>query len=152
VESTIYAFEALPAPPERVLYLAGPVPRDAADGAWHAEAIEECRAAGFAGAIIVPRLRAGRAEDPAGQISWEHSAMSRADALLFWIPRVLWTLPGLTTNLEWGIWHDSGKAVLGAPPDTPRMRYLRFYAERAGAPQADSLRTAAQLAVALTAR
>lgn len=149
VESTIYAFEVLPAPPMRVLYLAGPVPRDGAEGAWHGEAIEECRAAGFDGAIAVPSLRAGRAEDPAGQIAWEHSAMLRADALLFWIPRVLWTLPGLTTNLEWGIWHDSGKAVLGAPPDTPRMRYLRFYAERAGAPQADSLRRAAQLAITL---
>lgn len=77
--------------------------------------------------------------------------MVRADALLFWIPRVLWTLPGLTTNLEWGIWHDSGKAVLGAPPGTPRMRYLEYYAKVAGAPQAETLHDAARIAVDLAA-
>ena len=68
--------------------------------------------------------------------------MERADALMFWIPRRLWDLPGLTTNLEWGVWHQSGKVVLGAPPGTPKMRYLRHYADRAGAPQLNLPETA----------
>jgi hypothetical protein len=99
--------------------------------------------------MIVPRLRPGAAADSDAQRKWEHRAMARADALLFWIPRVLWTLPGLTSNLEWGIWHDSGKAVLGAPPSTPKMSYLRFYAKIGGAPQATSLAEAAEIAVEL---
>src|ERR1700729_2501161 len=122
----IEVFDALPPTDERLLYLAGPVPRESAEPGWHDEAIMECRKAGFDGMIAVPRLPAGTSEDPGAQIAWEHAAMSRADALLFWIPRVLWELPGLTTNLEWGVWHDSGKAVLGAPTGAPRMRYLRF--------------------------
>jgi hypothetical protein len=148
----IHVFDALPEEGERLVYLAGPVPRDAGEHAWHAEAIQECRAAGFDGVIAVPRLRVGTVKDPDSQIAWEHAAMSRADALLFWIPRVLWELPGLTTNLEWGVWHDSGKTILGAPPGTPRMRYLRFYAQRAGAPQTESLTDAARLAVQLATR
>jgi nucleoside 2-deoxyribosyltransferase len=148
----LHIFDALPPAGERLVYLAGPVPRESAEPTWHDKAITECRKAGFEGTIAVPRLRAGTSDDPNSQIAWEHTAMSRADALLFWVPRVLWDLPGLTTNLEWGVWHDSGKAVLGAPAGTPRMRYLHFYAQRAGAPQADSLAETARLAVQIATR
>ncbi len=146
-----FALQPLPEPPAQVIYLAGPVPRDNGAGAWHPEAIDELARAGFLGTIAVPRLPPDAAPDAASQVRWECAAMSRADALLFWVPRALWSLPGLTTDLEWGIWHDSGKAVLGAPPDAPRMRYLRFYAELAGAPQANSLRDAARAATAIAA-
>lgn len=152
VAQTIFALESLPPRPARAIYLAGPVPRDPAEGGWHGEAVEELRACGYEGAIVVPRLRADRGSDADAQTTWEHSAMKRADSLLFWIPRALWTLPGLTTNLEWGIWHDSGKAVLGAPPDAPKMRYLRFYADLAGAPQANTISEAARLAAAIAMR
>lgn len=148
----IQVFDALPSTDQRLLYLAGPVPRKSAEPAWHDDAITECRKAEFDATIAVPRLPAGTSEDPDAQVVWEHAAMSRADALLFWIPRVLWELPGLTTNLEWGVWHDSGKAVLGAPAGTPRMRYLRFYAQQAGAPQAESLAETARLAVQIAMR
>ena len=154
VPDVAFAFERLPEPPARVIFLAGPVPRDDGnDGvaAWHVDAINALDSAGFHGTIAVPRLPPGVKADSAAQVVWEHAAMSRADALLFWIPRVLWSLPGLTTNLEWGVWHGSGKAVLGAPPGAPRMRYLRFYAELAGAPQAESLRDAARAAAAIAA-
>ena len=146
----VHALEPVPEPPAKAIYLAGPVPRDPAEASWHDEAIEEIRRVGFRGYVIVPRLRPGNSADSPGQTKWEYDSMTRADALLFWIPRVLWELPGLTSNLEWGVWHDSGKAVLGAPPNAPRMGYLRFYAELAGAPQASSLGDAAQWAVKMT--
>ncbi|MFZ2050422.1 MAG: nucleoside 2-deoxyribosyltransferase domain-containing protein [Solirubrobacteraceae bacterium] len=154
MRGTIYAFEPLPAHPARLVYLAGPIDRESPATDWHGEAIRELRSAEFDGSIVVPAPRPGSVErrDAAEQISWEHAAMSRADAILFWIPRVLWSLPGLTTNLEWGIWHDSGKAVLSAPPNAPRMRYLRFHAERVQAPQADSLRAAAKLVAVIATR
>jgi hypothetical protein len=148
-EKLIYALEPLPASSASVIYLAGPVPREAADAGWHEDAVREIHRTGFRGCIVIPRLRPAATSDPDEQRRWEHEAMSRADALLFWIPRVLWTLPGLTSNLEWGVWHDSGKAVLGAPPSAPKMSYLRFYAEVGGAPQATSLAEAAEIAVEL---
>lgn len=148
-ENLVYALEPIPASSARVIYLAGPVPREAAEASWHGDAVREIRRTGFRGSIVIPRLRLVAASDPDLQRRWEHEAMSRADALLFWIPRVLWALPGLTSNLEWGIWHDSGKAVLGAPLSAPKMSYLRFYAELGGAPQATSLAEAAEIAVEL---
>lgn len=147
----VFALDPLPERPTPLVYLAGPVPRDHAAEAWHSDAIEALRAVEYDGAIAVPRLSPGQSAEPEEQAGWEHQAMARADALLFWIPRTLWSLPGLTSNLEWGIWHDSGKAVLGAPPDAPKMRYLRFYADLAGAPSVDTLpeaaRAAAQIAL-----
>jgi hypothetical protein len=49
------------------------------------------------------------------------------------------TLPGLTTNVEWGRWESSGKVVLGTPADAPHTRYLRHYAQRYGVATADTL-------------
>lgn len=152
VTQTVFALDPLPEPPARTIYLAGPVPRDPAKESWHPSAIEHLRAAGYDEYVVIPRLEPGRPADGNAQIVWEHAALARADAILFWIPRVLWTTPGLTTNLEWGVWHDSGKAVLGAPPEAARMRYLRFYAELAGAPVVDSLGEAARVAVAIATR
>jgi hypothetical protein len=149
-EDLIYVLEPIPRSPTKTIFLAGPVPREADVESWHDEAAREIGQTGFRGSVVVPRPRPGApVADTDEQRRWERDAMLRSDALLFWIPRVLWTLPGLTSNLEWGIWHDSGKAVLGAPPWAPRMSYLRFYAEIGGAPQATSLPDAAQIAVDL---
>ena len=55
----------------------------------------------------------------------EERCLHLSDVILFWIPRDLDTLPGFTTNIEWGVWHASGRCVLGAPPNAPKLRYLR---------------------------
>lgn len=145
----IRLMEELPTRRVQAVYLAGPVPRDPAERGWHDDAVAEFHATRFDGVVVDPRPRAGWPDDPDAQIDWEAAAMQRADALLFWVPRRLWDLPGLTTNLEWGAWYRSGKAVLGSPPDAPKMRYLRHYADRARAPQADSLPEAVQIAIRL---
>ena len=44
---------------------------------------------------------------------------------MFWIPRDLEKLPGFTTNIEAGEWLHSGKLVIGAPDEAPKIRYLR---------------------------
>lgn len=125
-----------------VVYLAGPVPRDGAATSWHAAAVALFQARNFSGMLILPRPRDGRwPSDPGAQVVWEEAAQRRATVLMFWIPRDLQRLPGLTTNLEWGVWHASGKAVLGAPKDAPGMRYLRHWAARGGAPTAETLET-----------
>ena len=56
-----------------------------------------------------------------------------------WVPRDRETLPGLTTNAEWGVWQDSGKIVFGAPKGAWKTRYLRHYAKKLGVPAATTL-------------
>ena len=69
------------------------------------------------------------------QIEWEWEGLDRASAILFWIPRDLRTLPGFTTNVEFGFVAGSGRTVLGCPPECPnpeRNRYLIRLARRLG--------------------
>lgn len=64
--------------------------------------------------------------------SWRPDARERASAILFWIPRDLNTLPGFTTNVEFGLDIGTGRAVLGCPPDCPNP-------DRHGAPVCHTL-------------
>ncbi len=43
-------------------------------------------------------------------------------------------MPGLTTNVEFGYWATSGKAILGQPPRAPHTAYLRFIADKCHIP------------------
>ena len=38
-----------------------------------------------------------------------------------------------------GAWHDSGRVVFGTPPDAPKNRYLRYYADKYAVPTATTL-------------
>ena len=58
------------------------------------------------------------------QVRWEWHCLDRAAAIAFWVPRDLTTLPGFTTNVEFGLYCRSGRAFLGYPQGAPRMRYL----------------------------
>ena len=62
------------------------------------------------------------------QIRWEWACLERADAIVFWVPRELTTLPGFITNIEFGLHCRSGKVLLGYPPGAPKMRYLHLLA------------------------
>jgi hypothetical protein len=78
-----------------------------------------------------------RAEFYDDQFKWETAARKAARVVLFWIPRDLATMPGFTTNVEFG--HDvtTGRAVLGCPLDCPnpeRNRYLIHLARHYGVP------------------
>jgi hypothetical protein len=61
---------------------------------------------------------------------------------MYWIPRDLRTLPGFTTNVEFGLDVTTGRAVRGCPPDCPnpeRNRYLIWVARRHGVEMSDTL-------------
>lgn len=76
------------------------------------------------------------------QMGWETDARAKAGAILFWIPRDLRTLPGFTTNVEFGLDVTTGRAVLGCPPDCPnpeRNRYLIWLAGRHGVDVCETL-------------
>jgi hypothetical protein len=132
----VYARQAAPQWWDAAVFLAGPTPRSAEVASWRPAAVAALRGEWDATAGAGRRLVVFVPEDPGGglrgtweaQVAWEYRELNRADVIAFWVPRDLATLPGFTTNVEFGRWHGSGKAVLGTPPDAPGTRYLRHYA------------------------
>lgn len=136
----VYARQPFPDAFSSAIFLAGPTPRSSEVPSWRPHALELLRERGFDGAVFVPEDATGEARfDYTDQIEWESEGLSLADVIVFWIPRDLDTLPGFTTNVEWGIWMRSGKCVLGAPADAPKLRFLQHHASALGIPQASSL-------------
>ena len=126
--------ELLPAAGLQLVYLAGPVPRHIESASWHLTATALLKSYGFAGMIIAPQVLGETRESEERQLAWEYEAQTRADALLFWVARDHTEAPGLTTNLEWGIWHASGKVAIGIPPNAPSTLPVRYSAKRVGVP------------------
>jgi hypothetical protein len=153
-----YAQEPMPEPWETAIFLAGPTPRDPAVPSWRPEAVELLRHRWFEGGrgrlvVFVPeRPDGGFGGGWVEQVEWEDACLNASDVIAFWVPRDMATLPGLTTNVEWGRWESSGKVVLGTPPGAPRTKYLRYYAAKVGAPTADTLDETMAAALALAAR
>jgi hypothetical protein len=149
----VWAREPLPAGPS--VFLAGPTPR-AGDGveSWRPAAtarIEE-HATGPV-SVLTPESRGGvRAAHYDDQFEWETAARAAADVVLFWIPRDLRTLPGFTTNVEFG--HDVAmhrEVVLGCPPgcaNPERNRYLIALARHYGRPVRETLEETVREALA----
>jgi 8-oxo-dGTP pyrophosphatase MutT (NUDIX family) len=151
----IYARQPFPQEVTSSIFLAGPTPRDKENvPSWRPEALKLLASAGFDGHVFVPETEEGAFNDWEGtfpykeQVEWEEEALHRADCILFWIPREMDTMPGLTTNDEYGFWKTSGKVVLGTPPDAEKVRYQRYYAEKVGTPVLDSLEATCAIAVA----
>jgi len=134
----IYAGETPPSAWRGSLFLAGPTPREAEILSWRPAALELIAEhfAAFPGRLVVfvPELRSGLVANYDGQIAWEYRAMSSADVLLFWVPREMTRMPALTTNVEFGRYENSGRMVLGTPPNAPHTRYLRSFATGYAAP------------------
>ncbi|MCB5910347.1 nucleoside 2-deoxyribosyltransferase domain-containing protein [Streptomyces pinistramenti] len=151
----VMAREPLPSGPS--VFLAGPTPdKSAPVPSWRPAAIEAL-AAQWTGeqqlTVLSPESRGGqRADRYEDQVGWETAARAAATAILFWIPRDLRTLPGMTTNVEFGLDVASGKVVLGAPTDCPnpeRNRYLIYVARRHGVPVRTTLHGTVTAALAL---
>jgi len=128
----IYALEQIPYKLTKSIFLAGPIPRDKETKSWRPDAIQILQDIGFEnGTIFNPETRNGKWHgDHEKQIEWEENALNLADIILFWIPRNLKTLHGLSTNIEWGRWENSGKVVVGWPEDAERMNYIGHYAKK----------------------
>ncbi|MCX4451347.1 nucleoside 2-deoxyribosyltransferase domain-containing protein [Streptomyces sp. NPDC127037] len=144
--NVVMAREALPAPGPSI-FLAGPTPRlsNPVDS-WRPTAIAELDTQWDGDVpltVFSPESRGGfRAAHYDDQVGWETQAREQADVVLYWIPRDLETLPGFTTNVEFGLDITQRKIVLGCPPDCPnpeRNRYLIWVAHRHGAPVCQTL-------------
>lgn len=133
------------------MFLAGPTPRSADVRSWRPAALELLRDRWQGpGTLVVfsPEPASGAAWPVYDhQRTWELRWGDRADEVLFWIPRGP-GMPALTTNDEFGRWKDSGRVVLGTPPDAESVRYQRDYAAERRVPVADTLAGTVDLALA----
>lgn len=116
---------------EKSIFLAGPTPRNKVYQSWRSAACQMLEDVGFDGVVYVPEYSNGEPkEDYVDQANWEYEALSEATVILFWIPRELPEMPGFTTNVEFGYWVSSGKAVYGRPDYAQKVRYLDWLYEK----------------------
>lgn len=132
------------------LFLAGPSSA-APIGAWRDEVLTLLNDRSFPGTVLYPEP-AGQAVTTEVQAMWDLRGCERATVVMFWIPRDLRTMPGLTSNFELGMWIRSGKVVVGSPPEADAMAYLRVMAARFSVPQAETLIHTTRLAERLIAK
>lgn len=113
------------------LFLARPTPRRADVASWRPAAIAHLAAHGFTGTVLIPERHAAQAQfDYLDQVEWEFAALERADLILFWIPRDTATLPGFTTNVEFGRYLGRRPLLYGRPEGRPHNRYLDWLYEK----------------------
>lgn len=145
----IYAQEEL-LNDKAAIFLAGPSPRSNDVLSWRKAAIEYFERINFDGYVYIPEPRDGKyPENYIEQIEWEAEGLEKANCILFWIPRNLETLPGFTTNDEWGYWKAKApeKLVLGFPEGAPKVKYQEYYAKKLRIPIANSLELAIEYAI-----
>lgn len=115
---------------EKSIFLAGPTPRGEKDISWRKEAVKILEDLGFSGIVYVPEYSTWKPkEDYVDQAMWERNALTAATVIVFWIPRDLETMPGYTTNVEFGYWLPSKKVIYGRPDKTPKTKYLDWLYE-----------------------
>ncbi len=149
----VWAGEPVPA---GGVFLAGPTPRAQDVPSWRPAAVDALTARWDGPGpltVLIPESRDGvyslHYDD---QVDWEFEAREAASAILFWIPRDMATMPGMTTNVEFGMDVTTGRAVLGCPPDCPspeRNRYLIHVARRHGVPVCETLDDTVTAALAI---
>lgn len=71
-----------------------------------------------------------RTETYQSQCEWEWDALHTTKKIVFWVPRDLDTLPGFTTNIEFGFYVSSGKVIYGRPNGSPKNDYLDWLYEK----------------------
>jgi len=123
------------------VFLAGPTPRRKEVVSWRPEAIKIFERLNFNGVIYYPEDRFGNDFEfnKNNQIEWEQRCLNISSVILFWIPRDIKSMPGFTTNLEFGRYMDSGKIVLGVPDSASKMSWIKYHTKKIGIPIYDSL-------------
>jgi Nucleoside 2-deoxyribosyltransferase like len=107
------------------IFLAGPTPRTDQVVSWRIQALQILQEAGFPGAVLIPERHDWVTSfDYNDQVEWEFTCLEGATVIAFWVPRDLGSLPGFTTNVEFGRYVGSGKLVYGRPDSAPKNRYL----------------------------
>lgn len=113
------------------LFLAGPTPRSIDVKSWRIEALEILALQDFFGLVYVPERQNPERQNRVGcdyleQVEWEYQGLKNASLIVFWVPRNMQTLPGLTTNVEMGYWLAKKplQVFYGRPDNAEHTRYL----------------------------
>lgn len=121
----LYACQEMPSECRKSIFLAGPTPRHNNVVSWREEALELLEKHNYDGVVYVPEPQDGVWKNEYDdQITWERTARLYADAILYWVPRDLDTMPAYTTNVEFGDDYKTGKVFYGRPNGAPKTRYL----------------------------
>ena len=120
---------------KNAIFLAGPCPRKDYHDDWRYEAFDLLEKIGFKGTVITPTnenyQKIAGTDALSQQTWWEHTAMSTASAIVFWIPRSK-EHPGFTTNIEFGEWFKKPNTFFGWPKDAEHNNYLGIRLEENG--------------------
>lgn len=126
----IYAAERI-AFEGRSIFLAGPTPRSQDVDSWRPYAIELLEKLNFDGTVLVPEKRDWHTKfNYISQVEWEWEGLENCDAIIFWVPRNLETMPAFTTNVEFGSYVRSWRALYGRPDGSPKNDYLDWLYEK----------------------
>jgi hypothetical protein len=142
--TVVYAREETPEAYKASIFLEGPTPTKNGAHSWRTDALRLLEEAGYDGVVFIPESRPDEfgntrfRADYTDQVEWEYAHRQMADVILAWVPRTTED-PGITTNYELGEDMDSGKLVFGAPDDSWKTRYPRYWAEKLKVPVASTL-------------
>lgn len=139
---------------DKSIFLAGPTPRRIEIKTWRNEAISILNELGFKGIVYIPEKEFDdRTFDYVNQVWWEREALHNATTIVFWIPRDVETMPGFTTNVEFGYWisKNSNKVIYGRPSTSPKNKYLDWlYETETSRKPIDNLRDLLKNAIEMT--
>jgi 8-oxo-dGTP pyrophosphatase MutT (NUDIX family) len=144
----VYVGEEMPESFTKSIFLAGPTPRNRKEQeSWRPDALKILEDQGYDGVVFVPENRDGIFKNNYDdQVEWEEKYLKLADCIVFWVPRDISPdskgypkMAAFTTNVEWGVWCESGKVVFGAPKDADKNTYLKYYADKYKVPTATTL-------------
>src|SRR5579885_782782 len=134
--------EEMPYKFSKSIFLAGCSVRPHQDiESWRKDALQILSDIGFDGVVFSPENRDGKLHEDhnySETVSWEQKHLAIADCILFWIPRSE-ELKGLTSNIEYGKYYETGRVVLGYPEDAEAMKYLQLCADQNNIPIAHTL-------------
>jgi hypothetical protein len=109
------------------IFLCGPTPRSHDVASWRPEAISILQRLSYQGVVFIPEPSSGRKFNSYEfQVEWEYQHLSIATKICVWLPRQLDTMPGFTTNIEFGYWIASSpdRVIFGRPDSAVRIDYL----------------------------
>lgn len=127
----VHSREPIPNELTKSIFLAGPTPRKEKELGWRDGALAILTELGYDGVVYVPENRDDEPfnpDDKDEQIEWEHKCLKSADVIVFWIPREFRAdneMIALTTNVEFGLFFNTDKLVIGGPDDAVKNDYLQ---------------------------
>lgn len=112
------------------VFLAGPTNRNNDfNQSWRKWCVQLFEVNKFDGIVYIPEHSVPKPFDNseyAERCQWEWKCMDWADCILFWVPRKVPEVLGLTTNLEFGTYLEKSpeKIVLGHPQDADEVEWM----------------------------